>query len=106
MMKILLKNKKEKPPFLFYVKENTSSFNYYAFVELEEAMNKAKILSLSGFPIAIVLEPVKNQDGEWIMKRTFVYAKGRCKQDDKLLLHAKFYTDAGECLNDKCHQNI
>lgn len=40
-----MRNKKEKPPFMFYVKEDTSTFNYYVFNDFEEAMNKTRVLS-------------------------------------------------------------
>lgn len=99
-MKILLKDKKTKPPFLFYVKENRSEFDYYAFNDFEMAMEKARVLSISKFPVSIILEPYQDENGEWKMQRTFRYVEGRCHEDDKLLLHVKFYTDAGNCLND------
>lgn len=35
------------------------------------------------------------------MKRTFWYIHGKCREDEAVLLHAKFYTNAGECLNQK-----
>lgn len=98
-MMIKLKDKTTKPPFNFFVKENTGDFDYYIFDNVEDAMNKARILSLTNFPISIILEPFQNKYGEWKMKRTFVYCKGKCKIDDEELLHCKFYTDAGNCLN-------
>lgn len=98
-MKVSLKDKRTKPPFSFYVKENTSSFNYYAFDDFELAMEKARVLSISKFPIAIIMEPYEDEYGEWKMKRIFRFSQGKCKEDEEYLLHAKFYTDVGDCLN-------
>lgn len=84
---------------MFYVRKNTSNYNYFAFDDFEEAMDKARILSLTEFPIAMVLEPIKNKYDEWIMKRIFIYMQGECWEDGEILLHCKFYTDAGNCLN-------
>nr|DAV32541.1 MAG TPA: hypothetical protein [Caudoviricetes sp.] len=101
MHKILLKNRSERPPFSFYVRENTENYDYYAFDDLNEAMAKARILSLTKYPVVMVMEPWKTKYGEWRMKRTFWYIQGKCREDEAVLLHAKFYTDAGECLNQK-----
>ncbi len=51
MRKIILKNRREKPPFLFYVKINTANQDYYAFDDFEDAMNKARVLSIAEYPI-------------------------------------------------------
>ena len=98
-MYIQLPNKKTKPPFQYFVKENTSNFNYYAFNDIDSALEKARVLSLSKFPISIVLEPYKDSYNEWKMKRTFVFYNGKCEKDEEYLLHVKFYTSAGRCLN-------
>lgn len=98
-MNIDLKDRKTKPPFLFYVKTNTSDFDYYAFNDFEKAIAKARTLALMEFPIAFILEPFEDQYHEWLMKRTFIYLKDRLEMDDKEMLHCKFYLDAGDCLN-------
>lgn len=98
-MRIHLKDKGTKPPFQFFVKENTSCFDYYIFNDFAEAMEQAKLLSQTKFPVSIVLEPYLDEYGEWKMKRPFVFYTGECKEDDAFLLHVKFYTDAGNCLN-------
>lgn len=64
MRKIILKNRREKPPFSYYVKINTANQDYYAFDGFEDAMNKARVLSIAEYPIVVVLEPVQNKDGE------------------------------------------
>lgn len=99
LRKIILKNRREKPPFLFYVKINTANQDYYAFDDFEDAMNKARVLSIAEYPIVVVLEPIQNNDGEWVMKRIFLYMQGECRENVEILLHCKFYTDAGNCLN-------
>ncbi len=100
-MKIVLKDKKTEPSFKYYVKLNTPCFDYYVFDDFEQAMNKARVLSLTEFPIVVVMEPDKDKNGEWMFIQTFIYIQGRCQEDDKKLLHVKFYLDAGECLNYK-----
>lgn len=98
-----LVNKCEKPDFLYYVKENTSSFDYYLFHDYEKAMECARILSLTKFPIAIIREPMQDAYGEWHLEQTHSYVKGECHYKDEYVkqcsLHAKFYLDAGEWLN-------
>lgn len=98
-MKIQIKDRKTKPPFGFYVKENTSKIDYYVFDGFEEAMEQARLLSLTRFPVSIVLEPYENEYHEWTMKRIFVFYSGECVESEEKMLHVKFYTDAGECLN-------
>ena len=63
-MKILLKNRNERPPFSFYVRENTENYDYYAFNNLNEAMAKARILSLTKYPVVMVMEPWEKQSTE------------------------------------------
>ena len=38
-MIIKLKDKTTKPPFTFFVKENTGDFDYYIFDNVEDAVN-------------------------------------------------------------------
>ena len=97
--KIVLRDKREEPPFKFYVRTNTSNFDYYVYDDFEEAMGKARTLSITEFPIVVVMEPDKDKNGEWKLVKTFVYVSGRCKEDGTKLLHVKFYTDAGMCIN-------
>lgn len=99
-MKIVLKNKSEKPPFRFFVKANTWRSDYYVFNDFEKAMNKARVLSLTKFPIVNVMETYESKIGEWMMRYIFTYIRGKCIEREEPALHAKFYTDAGECLNE------
>ena len=99
-MKIVLKNKSAKPPFQFCVKANTWCSDYYAFNDFEKAMNKARVLSLAEFPIVNVMETYESMFGEWMMRYIFTYIRGTCIEREEPALHAKFYTDAGECLTE------
>lgn len=94
-----IEEQKRKTTVLFYVKINTANQDYYAFDDFEDAMNKARVLSIAEYPIVVVLEPIQNNDGEWVMKRIFLYMQGECRENVEILLHCKFYTDAGNCLN-------
>lgn len=46
-MRITLVNKKEEPPFRFYVKENSSRYDYYVYDDIGAAMQKARTLSVN-----------------------------------------------------------
>lgn len=100
-MKYCLSDKLEKPNFLFLVKLNTSNHDYYLFDNFEKAMEKARVLSLSTFPLSIVYEPCIDKYGEWRLQKTYWYINGECSFEERprMELHAKFYTDAGEWLN-------
>ena len=100
-MKIELKNKKTKPPFQFFVKENIWNPDYYVYNSFEDAMNKARVLSQTKFPLVNVMEVSEDKYGEWKLNYIFMYMKGECKERNERGLHVKFYTDAGECLNYK-----
>ena len=100
-MKYMLKSKTEKPGFSFLVKTNTAKQSYYLFTDFERAMKKARVLSLTEFPLVVVYEPCQDKDGEWHLKKTYSYMGGKAylEEDSRMELHAKFYTDAGEWLN-------
>lgn len=100
-VKYTLKNKTEKPGFSYLVKTNTSNPGYYLFTDFERAMNQARVLSLTKFPLAIVYEPCQDRDGEWHLRMTYSYMSGKCymEENTKMELHAKFYTEAGQWLN-------
>lgn len=100
-MKYILKNKKEEPQFRFFVKLNTSNMDYWLFNDIERALNHARVLSLTSYPISVVYEPVRNADGEWKLQKTYAYFGGKCNliESPKVELHVKFYTQAGEWMN-------
>lgn len=98
-MRITLVNKKEEPPFRFYVKENSSRYDYYVYDDIEAAMQKARTLSLKKYPVTMVMEKFRTAGGEWKFKRIFMFYAGGCEVNNQTMLHAKFYLDAGECLN-------
>lgn len=100
-MKFILKSKNEKPAFSFFVRTNTTNAGYYLFNDLEKALSKARVLSLTKFPRVIVYEPCQDKGGEWHLKKTYSYFSGKCylEEDAKMELHVKFYTDAGQWLN-------
>ena len=69
-------SKYKQPDFKYYVKPNTSCYDYYTFQDLEEACIRAKTLSLTEFPVSLLYEPIETEDG-WRMKEIFIYMKGR-----------------------------
>lgn len=97
----ILPDKKTRPGFSFLVKTNTAKHSYYLFSSFERAMNQARVLSLTEFPLVIIYEPCQDKDGEWHLIKTFSYMSGKCyaEEDSRMELHAKFYTDAGYWLN-------
>ena len=100
-MKYILANKETEPGFKFLVKLNKADAGYFLYNNAEEAMEKARVLSLSEYPISLIYEPVKNGYGEWVMRKTFLYISGKPTFNDnaKSELHAKFYLESGEWLN-------
>lgn len=101
MTKYVLKNKTEKPGFSFLVKKNTANHNYYLFTDLERALNHARVMSLSEFPLVIVYEPCQDKYSEWHLRKTYSYFSGKCylEENTKMELQAKFYIEAGQWLN-------
>ena len=95
-MRITLVNKKEEPPFRFYVKENSSRYDYYVYDDIEAAMQKARIIKK--YPVTMVMEnfELRVENGN---SRIFMFYAGECEVNNQTMLHAKFYLDAGECLN-------
>lgn len=100
-MKYILENKETEPGFKFLVKLNKADAGYFLYNDVEEAMEKARILSLLEYPISLIYEPSKNSYGEWVMKKTFLYIDGKPIFDDNARneLHVKFYLESGEWLN-------
>lgn len=100
-MKYELKNKKEEPNFKYLVKLNNACYDYYLYNDFESAAEQAHLLSLTTFPIVIVYSVVKNeQTKEYHLKKEFLYFSGECHYSvDRIDLHVKFYTDAGNWLN-------
>ena len=84
-MKIVLKDKKTEPSFKYYVKLNAPCFDYYVFDDFDQAMNKARVLSLTEFPIVIVMEPDKDKNGEWKFIQTFKISKESAKNIAKVM---------------------
>lgn len=101
ILKFTLKSKIDKPAFSFFVRTNTAGAGYYLFADLEQALNKARVLSLTQFPLVIVYEPCQDKDGEWHLIKTYSYFSGKChlEEDAKPELHVKFYLEAYQWLN-------
>ena len=91
-------SKYKQPDFKYYVKPNTSCYDYYTFQDLEEACIRAKTLSLTQFPVSLLYEPIETEDG-WRMKEIFIYMKGRAIASERIRLHCSFYLRAGHKLN-------
>lgn len=91
-MKYILKNKHTDPGFKFLVKLNKPDAWYFLYNNTEEAMEKARILSLVGYPISLIYEPVKDSYGEWVMRKTFLYINGKPTFNDNARneLHVKW----------------
>ena len=109
-MKYLLSNKQTDPGFKFLVKVNKADAGYFLYNDIEEAMRKARILSLTEWPITLIYEPFKDFYGEWLMQKTYLYIEGKpifnekIKNDDLYYIlldeiHAMFYLESGEWLN-------
>ncbi len=100
-VKYILANKETEPGFKFLVKINKADVGYFLYNNTEEAMEKARVLSLSEYPISLIYEPVKDSYGEWVMRKTFLYIDGKPTFNDNARneLHVKFYLESGEWLN-------
>lgn len=100
-MRYILENKETEPSFKFLVKSNNADAGYYLYNDVEEAMEKARILSLVEYPISLIYEPSKDRFGEWVMRKTFLYIEGKPTFNDNVRneLHVKFYLESGEWLN-------
>lgn len=94
-------NKETKPGFKFLVKLNKADAGYFLYNSAEKAMEKAKLLSLVEYPISLIYEPVKDNYGEWVMRKTFLYIDGKPTFEDNARneLHVKSYLESGEWLN-------
>lgn len=100
-MKYILQDKETEPGFKFLVKLNKPEAGYFLYNNAEEAMEKARLLSISEYPISLIYEPVKDRYGEWVMQKTFLCIEGKTIFNDKAVneLHVKFYLESGEWLN-------
>ena len=104
-MKYNLFDKNTEPEFAYAVLTGSSYVDYYLFAEneLEEAMLQLKKEGLAGFRTARIVVPFfSTGDRTWRFK-TFMNLDFHNKVifDDvpRVLLHVKFYTDAGQWLN-------
>lgn len=60
-MKYILENKQTNPGFKFLVKINKFKAGYFLHNSVEKAMEKARVLSLTEYPIVVIYEPVKDR---------------------------------------------
>lgn len=98
-MKIEIKSRNEEPPFHFYVKSCKSGDDYYVYNTLEEAMERARVLSITEYPVAFVAE-VGMLGNEYYLYKIFTYTEGTSEvENDEKMLHVMWYTEAGNCLN-------
>ena len=98
MMNIQLADYSTKPKFLYLVQKLGHVESYWLYNDFEKAYAKMKSLA-AGYESSYILEPwFIKKTSEWKMKRTFrcfdgyVYHYGN---NGDVLLHAKFYIDAG-----------
>lgn len=99
-----LKNKSTQPEFRYLVQNLGHIEDYWLYNDFNKAYNKMKKLAKNGIG-SYILEPVFiAKTREWKMRKTFfcfdndVYHEG---DKGEILLHAKFYVDAGEWKNPK-----
>ena len=98
-MNIELRSKKEEPPFHFYVKSNNDSGDYYVYNTLEEAMERARVLSITEYPVAFVAE-VQMLGDEYYLYKVFTYREGTSEvENDEKMQNVMCYTGVGNCLN-------
>ena len=97
MRTYILKDKKQQPTFKYFVQKEGSN-NYYLFNEFDMAFDKMRELYNS-----YLLEPIfVPMNREWKMRRTFICREFKTDylgDSGDILLHTKFYCDAGECIN-------
>lgn len=97
MKKYELQSKEQNPNFRYLVKKDINE-NYSLFNDFDKAYNMMKVLDN-----ACILEPIFAPiNREWKMKRTFTCKLGKVDylgNSGDILLHTKFYCDAGECVN-------
>ena len=97
MKTYVLKDKEQTPTFKYFVQQNNNQ-NYFLFNEFDKAYEKMKELNDS-----YILEPIFAPiNREWKMRRTFICRNGKTDylgKDGDILLHTKYYCDAGECIN-------
>lgn len=69
--------------------------------DAEREMEKVRVLFLAEYPISLIYEPIKNNYGEWVMQKTFLYIDEKPIFNDRVTneLHVKFYLESGEWLN-------
>jgi len=100
-MKYPMENKTDCPLFDFLVID-LKYYNYYLYNNFEDALKKAKRLVVK-YDMVYICEPIlNNHTREYLAKPTFTLHKGGGIDYDKhakLLLHIKFFMDAGEWKN-------
>ena len=100
-----LENNMIQPKFAFMVQVDgdTSEYWLYNSVDFDEAYNKMKSLSLLTHRRVSLYEPYfVTNTREWRMRRIFTSTPEMVKysgDSGDILLHAKFYMDAGEWQN-------
>lgn len=102
MNKYKLKDKFTQPNFSYLVQKLGHIEEYWLYNNFDTAYNKMKRLAKDGEG-AYILEPYfATQTREWKMRKTFLcFDNDVYHEGDKgdILLHAKFYVDAGEWRN-------
>ena len=102
MIKYILSSKQEQPDYKFLVQRLGHIEDYWLYNNFDDAYNKMKSLAINDED-AYILEPYFcTKDREWRTKRTFFTIGGETKylgNVGDIMLHFKFYTDAGEWKN-------
>lgn len=97
-----LNSKTEQPDFNYLVHIN-GRFQYWLFNEFDDAVTKAKSLSIQNpYLIILILEPHFNtQTREWHAIASFKVIDNKIYHEKHALpgLHMKFHTDAGTWMN-------
>ena len=92
-----LKTSEQTPTFKYFVQKKGNT-NYYLFNEFDKAYDKMKELCNS-YLLEPIFAPINR---EWKMRRTFICKDGKIDylgKDGDILLHTKYYCNAGECIN-------
>lgn len=102
MIKYNLNSKREQPEYNFLVQVRGHIEEYWLYTKFDDAYTKMKSLAAVKGD-SYILEPYFcTNDREWRTKRTF-YTHGKevvyAGNAGDLMLHFKFYTDAGEWKN-------
>lgn len=102
MNRYTLTSKQSHPEFNYLVRSN-DNLDYYLFEGFNDAVDKLKEVSLSSKgKIGLLYEPYFNtKKREWYAQNSFTSYDGELEYHKfgEILLHIKFYVDAGEWLN-------